>query len=101
MRILAHLYISFALGIIILIIWQMLANANDWLYFSGWAMAHGGFIIALPVSWAIAFGGLLLIPWFRKGWPRFAIVGTAVLLTAFFTVTFWLLWKLSFTLNAL
>jgi hypothetical protein len=69
MRLLIHFILSCLLAAALMAAWMLLANANQWRYFTGWGMAHGGFVIALPVCWLVAFFGLLLVPWIRNCWP--------------------------------
>lgn len=70
MRILVQVVVSIPLTFLLLMLWVSLANANGWSHFTGWGMAHGGILIALPVSSLASFGALFLVPWFRRGWSQ-------------------------------
>jgi len=55
-----------ALGLMALLV--IVAEANQWLYFTGWGMFHGGCLLVFPLFWAVSFATLFLFPWFRKAW---------------------------------
>lgn len=65
-----HFVLSFVFIVPIMVIWIMIANVAGWSFFTGWGMVHGGFAIALPVSWLISFGVLALLPGVRRAWDK-------------------------------
>ena len=54
MRSLAKLALSLGLALVLLVCWVGLANIYGWGAFTGWGMAHGGFVLALPVCLTVA-----------------------------------------------
>jgi hypothetical protein len=44
-----------------MLLWVAVANAFGWGRFTGWGMAHGGFMIALPVCWVAANVGVFVV----------------------------------------
>ena len=65
MKLVVHGVLAMMITPILVFIWIMIANQFHWGLFTGWGMAHAGFIIAIPVSFAASFCGLLL-PAFRS-----------------------------------
>ena len=80
MKALAHLALALALTFTSMTLWVVLANLFRWALFTTWGMVHGGFMLALPVCWLASFGGLFLVPWFRQGWPKLALLGAGLLI---------------------
>ena len=54
MRSLAKVVIWLGLAFVLMVCWVGLANIYGWGAFTGWGMAHGGFVLALPVCLAVA-----------------------------------------------
>jgi hypothetical protein len=51
---LAKVALSLGLAFVLMVCWVGLANIYGWGAFTGWGMAHGGFVLALPVCLAVA-----------------------------------------------
>jgi ABC-type Na+ efflux pump permease subunit len=49
MRPLAKVVLAVVLAPVLMACWMGLANIFGWGVFTGWGMAHGGFVIALPI----------------------------------------------------
>jgi len=57
------LVLSLALTVVVLAIWIELANANGWGRFTGWGMAHGGFAVAIPISFVLSVPSVYVVRW--------------------------------------
>ena len=68
MRIALHFVVAFVLSLGLVRVWVYFAMMFKWSYFTGWGMAHGGLVIALPICFLVSFGALYLVPWIRKAW---------------------------------
>lgn len=61
-----RLILSCFLSFILIAAWAAMAEVNGWLHFTGWGMAHGGILLALPACWIASYAALGFIPWFRR-----------------------------------
>ena len=55
-----------ALVALLMAAWMAIANLNGWGQFTGWGMAHGGFIVALPVCAGASLAIVFLVSWLRR-----------------------------------
>jgi len=51
---LAKIVLTLALAVVLMVCWVGLANIYGWGVFTGWGMAHGGFVLALPLCLVVA-----------------------------------------------
>jgi len=51
---LAKIALTLALAVVLMVCWVGLANIYGWGAFTGWGMAHGGFLLALPLCLVVA-----------------------------------------------
>ena len=54
MKSLAKIASSLALAVVLMVCWVGLANVYGWGAFTGWGMAHAGFVLAVPICLAVA-----------------------------------------------
>jgi hypothetical protein len=67
----ARVGVAAIVGVLSLFPVSMVAERMDWPLFTGWGMAHGGtFILVIPVTSAIAYVALGLVPGFRRSLGR-------------------------------
>jgi hypothetical protein len=45
---------TFGVTCALMALWIILANTFGWGVFTGWGMAHGGFVVALPLCLVVA-----------------------------------------------
>ena len=54
LKVIVKLAFSLVLTFALMVGWVILANTFGWGAFTGWGMAHGGFVVALPACFVVA-----------------------------------------------